>query len=183
MTATQHAAMQGFGASIANLGMSNANTAVSSVRVAAANPQQTSRYVTSTTGTTVNVGQGTVRTEVRGVFVSNIDFKANVEDIAGHFGKAGKILKCQLQKDPATNKSKGNATVQYTTAREARLAVDLFNNEKWMSMRLKVRLDRDHVAVSAPPLNIPRTNTVAGSSRSGQNRISTEPIIANGSMR
>lgn len=161
--------------------------------------QQTPYYMPSpTTGTAVNVGQGAIRTEVRGVFVSNIDFKAKPEDILRHFGRAGQIVKCQLQKDPVTDKSKGNATVQYATTKEAKRAVDLFNDEKWMSMRLKVRLDRAHVAVSA---SVPssRNNAATTNSRtaqlsrprastsnvptSQQSMNSLEPTIVNGSMR
>lgn len=134
-------------------------------------------------GTVVNIGQGTVQTEARGVFISNIDFKAKSEDIARHFGRAGRIVRCQLQKNPSTNKFKGNATIQYSTAKEARTAVDLFNNEKWMSMRLKVRLDRATTPISAPQ-PIPTTNGGPSNGRSSQpGRTNVEPIIVNGSMR
>jgi hypothetical protein len=70
-------------------------------------------YVSSPTGTHVNVGHGVIKTEVRGVFVSNIDYKAGTRDLQRFFSRAGEIVNCQLQKDPATGKSKGNATVQY----------------------------------------------------------------------
>lgn len=161
--------------------------------------QQAPYYMPSpTTGTAVNVGQGAIRTEVRGVFVSNIDFKARPEDILRHFGRAGQIVKCQLQKDPVTDKSKGNATVQYATTKEAKRAVDFFNDEKWMSMRLKVRLDRAHVAISASvpssrnnaatsngrtaQLSRPRAST-SNVPTSQQSLTSLEPTIVNGSMR
>lgn len=146
---------------------------------------QTPVYMSSpTTGTDVNVGRGAVQTEVRGVFISSIDYNAKSEDILRHFGRAGRIVKCQLLKDPVTNKSKGNATVQYSNAKDAKKAVNMFNNEKWMSMRLKVRLDRDYVAVCAPTPSTSRSSATASSSRSvQQGRISAEPIIVNGSMR
>jgi hypothetical protein len=139
-------------------------------------------YVSSPTGTHVNVGQGVIKTEVRGVFVSNIDYKAGTRDLQRFFSRAGEIVNCQLQKDPATGKSKGNATVQYAAANDAKNAVRLFNNEKYMGMRLKVRLDKEPVAVGVPAASSSRSAGTANTNRTTQqSRNSTEPIIANGS--
>lgn len=140
-------------------------------------------YVSSPTGTHVNVGQGAIQTEVRGVFVSNIDYKAGTRDLEKFFSRAGKVVHCQLQKDPATGKSKGNATVQYAAANDAKNAVRLFNNEKYMGMRLKVRLDKEPVAIGMPVASSSRSNGTANASRPiQQSRTSTEPIIVNGSI-
>jgi RNA recognition motif-containing protein len=140
-------------------------------------------YVSSSTGTHVNVGQGAIKTEVRGVFVSNIDYKAGTRDLQRFFSRAGEIVHCQLQKDPATGKSKGNATVQYAAANDAKNAVRLFHNEKYMGMRLKVRLDKEPVAVGVPAASSSRSTGTANTSRPiQQSRSSTEPIIANGSI-
>lgn len=140
-------------------------------------------YVSSPSGTHVNVGQGAIKTEVRGVFISNIDYKAGTRDLQRFFSRAGEIVSCQLQKDPATGKSKGNATVQYAAANDAKNAVRLFNNEKYMGMRLKVRLDKEPVAVGMPSASSSRSNGTASSNRpTQQSRNSTEPIIVNGSI-
>lgn len=139
-------------------------------------------YVSSPTGTHVNVGHGVIKTEVRGVFVSNIDYKAGSRDLQRFFSRAGEIVNCQLQKDPATGKSKGNATVQYAAANDAKNAVRLFQNEKYMGMRLKVRLDKEPVAVGVPAASSSRSTGTASTSRTTQqSRNSTEPIIVNGS--
>jgi hypothetical protein len=142
-------------------------------------------YISSPIGIHVNVGQGTVKTEVRGVFISNIDYEAGTKELERFFSRAGEIVCCRLQRDPVTEKSRGNATVQYTTANDARNAVRLFNDEKHMSMRLRVRLDRGAIATGVP---IPST----GSSRSGgttgttrparQSPDGTEPVIVDGSV-
>ena len=128
-------------------------------------------YVSTSIGTPVNASAGVVRTESRGIFVSGLNFKARTRDIESFFGKAGKILKCDLQKDSATGKSKGNATVQYASAEDARKAVQIFDGQKFMSMRLNVRPDREATAVVPP----------AASNSSQASRSNAEPIIVNGS--
>lgn len=144
------------------------------------NPAQAPVYIPTSAGTYVNVGQGAIKTEIRGIFISNIDYKASSKDIQAFFGKAGEIVKCQLLKDPATGKSKGNATVQYASAKDAKKAVGMFNNEKWMSMRLKVRLDKEPIAVGTSSSS--RASASTSNGRSSQSRNSTEPIIVNGSV-
>jgi len=139
-------------------------------------------YVSSAAGTHVNVGHGVIKTEVRGVFISNIDYKASTRDLQRFFSRAGEIVNCQLQKDPGTGKSKGNATVQYAAANDAKNAVRLFHNEKYMGMRLKVRLDKEPVAVGVPTASSSRSTGTASTSRATQqSRNNTEPIIVNGS--
>jgi hypothetical protein len=53
-------------------------------------------YVSSPIGTHVNVGQGAVKTEVRGVFISNIDYEACTKELERFFGRAGEIVCCRL---------------------------------------------------------------------------------------
>lgn len=139
-------------------------------------------YISSSTGNLVNVRDGAIRTEIRTIFVGNIDYKATSKELQRFFGRAGEILKCQIVKDSA-GKSKGSATVEYKTAGDADNAVRMFNDEKFMSMRLKVRLAKEAVAVSTPAANSSRASgqTVAGRSAQ-QSRNSTEPIIVNGSI-
>lgn len=141
--------------------------------------EQASVCVPTSTGVHVNVFQGTINTETRRIFISSIDYKASSKDIAQHFSKAGEVVECQLQKDPATGRSKGKAIVQYTTAENANKAVQKFHKQIWMSMRLIVRLDKNSVAVSTPsvlPFGISNSGSVQ---QSGGN---IEPIIVNGSV-
>lgn len=127
----------------------------------------------------VNVVQGTINTETRGIFISGIDYKASSKEIAQHFSKAGEVVECRLQKDPTNGRSKGKAMVQYTTAENANKAVQMFREQIWMSMRLVVRSDKNSVAVSTPsvlPFGISNSGSVQ---QSGGN---IDPIIVNGNV-
>jgi len=135
----------------------------------AASQQQAARspvYALSSSGTPINTSNGTIRTEARGVFISGLNFKARTKDVEGVFGRAGEITKCELQKDASTGKSKGNATIQYSSAVEAQQAIEMFNGKSYMSMKLTVRRDKEATAISPPPAQAGRNN---------------EPIIVNGS--
>lgn len=139
-------------------------------------------YVSSSAGNLVNVRDGAVRTEFRTIFVANIDFKATAKELQRFLGRAGEVLKCQLPKDSA-GKLKGNATVEYRTAGDAENAVRMFHDEKFMSMRLKVRLAKEAVAVGTPAASSSTANGQTVASRTAQqSRNSTEPIIVNGSV-
>ncbi|KAI5361440.1 Putative RNA recognition motif domain, nucleotide-binding alpha-beta plait domain superfamily [Septoria linicola] len=107
-------------------------------------------YAGNAAGLPVNVRNGTVQTEARGVFVSGLNYKATEKDIRAYFSRAGNVTQVKLSKDEATKKSKGNCTVQYTTAAEASEAVHLFNRQKFMGMQLNLRADRSTVPVDTP---------------------------------
>jgi hypothetical protein len=170
---------------MASVGMDPSNAAVVAANAArlaqlqSIVQEQAPVCLRTSTGIHVNVAQGTINTETRGVFISSIDYKASSKDIAQHFSKAGELVDCQLQKDLANGRSKGKATVQYTTAENANKAVQMFHNRTWMSMRLIVRLDKNSVAVSTPsvlPSRISNRNSVQ---QSGGN---IGPVIVNGSI-
>ncbi|EME78010.1 uncharacterized protein MYCFIDRAFT_79248 [Pseudocercospora fijiensis CIRAD86] len=137
---------------------------------------QASQYPTYTTGTTglpTNTTRGLVRTQARGIFVSGIDFKARQKDIERHFRQAGEIVKLELQKDASTGKSKGNATILYTNAEAAQEAIEIFDRQKFMSMQLRVRPDKETTVVAPPPQ----------ASAGAQRRTNMEPTIVNGSQK
>jgi RNA recognition motif-containing protein len=170
---------------MASVGMDPSNAAVVAANAArlaqlqSIVQEQAPVCLRTSTGIHVNVAQGTINTETRGVFISSIDYKASSKDIAQHFSKAGELVDCQLQKDLANGRSKGKAIVQYTTAENANKAVQMFHNRTWMSMRLIVRLDKNSVAVSTPsvlPSRISNRNSVQ---QSGGN---IGPVIVNGSI-
>ncbi|KAK4549130.1 hypothetical protein LTR36_007587 [Oleoguttula mirabilis] len=137
---------------------------------AAVSQQQAARlpvYALSSTGTPINTSHGTVRTEARGIFVSGLNYKARTKEVEAYFRRAGEVTKCELQKDPSSGKSKGNAMIQYASAAEAQRAIDIFHGTPYMTMRLNVRRDKEATAVSPPPAQASR---------------SSEPIIVNGSQ-
>ncbi|KAK5129757.1 hypothetical protein LTR08_002823 [Meristemomyces frigidus] len=124
-------------------------------------------YALSASGTPINTTGGLVRTEARGIFVSNLSFKARTKDVEDLFGRAGEVTKCEVQKDPSTGKSKGVAVIKFATAAEAQRAIDLFHDRLYMNMKLRVRYDKEPTVVGPPPVQASRT---------------IEPIIVNGSQ-
>jgi RNA recognition motif-containing protein len=131
-------------------------------------------YASNATGTPINISQGIVRTECRGIFVNGLNYRARREDIEKHFSKAGDIIRVDLQKDSTSGKSKGNCTIQYARAESAAEAIKIFHGREFMSMRLNVRKDKEATAINAPS---------AGNARSTHaGRANMEPIIVNGSQ-
>lgn len=137
------------------------------------NPYQSPMYMSAANGTPVNVSRGAVRTEYRGIFVSGLNYKAHRKDVEAYFGRAGRITALEVQKDPTTGKSKGNATVQYSSTEEASKAVRDFHGTSFMKMRLNVRMDTEATAVSTPSNGALRAQM--------QKKATAEPLIVNGS--
>ncbi|KAK4497478.1 hypothetical protein PRZ48_011929 [Zasmidium cellare] len=126
------------------------------------------------TGAPINTANGVVRVEARGIFVSGLNFKARTRDVEAYFSKVGEIVKCEVQKDPQTGKSKGNATIKYASAEAAQKAIRTFHGRPFMQMTLNVRFDKDQTPITSPP--------AAGTS-SQPARSSNEPTIVNGSAQ
>ncbi|SMY28975.1 unnamed protein product [Zymoseptoria tritici ST99CH_1A5] len=137
-------------------------------------PAQIPMYAANATGTPINISQGIVRTECRGVFVNGLSFKASTKDIEKHFARAGPIVKVDLQRDTQSGRSKGNCTIQYVNADSVAAAIAIFNGQEFWGMPLNVRRDKE-----ATPVNVPITTSNA---RSRAGRTTTEPIIVNGSQ-
>ncbi|TKA22347.1 hypothetical protein B0A50_08166 [Salinomyces thailandicus] len=113
-------------------------------------------YVLSSSGMPVNTLHGTVRIEARGVFVSGLNFKARSKEVEALFSRAGEVTKCEVQRDAATGKSKGNATIQFALAASVQKAIDLFDEKSYMNMKLTVRPDKEPSAISPPPVQANR---------------------------
>jgi RNA recognition motif-containing protein len=64
-------------------------------------------YITSPLEIHVNVSNGAFETRACGIFVTNINFKASSKDVREHFGRAGRITKCRLQRGRSTGRVKG----------------------------------------------------------------------------
>lgn len=120
-------------------------------------------YVKSRTGTPINVRDGVALTVSRGVFVSGINFKAREEDVKRKFSSAGDIIKCVLQSDSSSGKSKGVATVLFASSSDAQRAIDRYDGVSWMDKKIRVRIDRKTTTLAAPP------------------RLDASPLIVNGS--
>lgn len=134
-------------------------------------------YATSSAGLPVNVRDGYVKTEYRGVFVSGLDFKAKATEVKELFIKAGKIEKFDLKMDPAKGSSKGYATMLYRSEADARKAITMFNGQTWRSRTMIVRLDKDATTIDSPaaassqPAGVSAgPPTIVDSSKSGGSR-------------
>ncbi|KAK4896274.1 hypothetical protein LTR27_005796 [Elasticomyces elasticus] len=143
---------------------------VQAFRIQQASEQQAARnaYAYTSNGLPVNTNSGAIRTESRGVFVSGLNYKARSRDVETLFSKAGEISKCEVQKDTSTGRSKGKATIRFSSAAGAQQAINMFHGRTFMDMALKVRLDTEKTVVSPP--------NATQASRSSQ------PIIVNGSQ-
>lgn len=127
-------------------------------------------YATSSSGTLINTTYGVARTEFRGVFVKELDFKAQASEVEEFFSRAGKITKCELQTD-SHGKSKGTATIQYSTRAEAAFAVRTIDGMRWRNRTLKVRIDQEPTVTENPP----KPSSARSTEEQGQ------PTIVNGS--
>lgn len=133
-------------------------------------------YLSTPYGAPVNITGGFSKTETRGIFVTSLNYKARTKDIEEYFGKAGKIVDCELQKDAKTGKFKGVATVLYAKVEEARRAIELFNGRTWMERNIHVRMDKEATRIARPsrPSTADDSNEAASSQGGG-------PLIVNGS--
>lgn len=128
-------------------------------------------------GAPINTAYGFARTEVRGVFVSGLNFNIRAQDLIDLFSKAGTVRRCQLHTDSRGN-GKGTATIEFATSSEASQAVQALNNFPWKGRTLRVRNDREAVVVSTPSASASSyaaRRTVSASEDSG------EPTIVDGS--
>ena len=119
-------------------------------------------YITTPLGIHVNVGEGAFETRAYGIFVVNVNFKASSKDLREHFGRAGRITECLLQRHRSTSRVKGNATLQFASPENIRKAVEMFDGEPFMGRRLRVRLDRVFAVSNPPPTPKPRVDGGVG---------------------
>lgn len=143
------------------------------------------------TGIPINVSQGVVRTEARGIFISNLPVVIYRRDIEDHFRRAGTIVHTEMVTDAKTGAFKGVAIVRYSSPSEAQLAIRMFNESQWLGRILHVRKDREESIVPSVRTWSPagQVNHVRDSS-SEQNAIPSRqvarlerPLIVDGSQR
>lgn len=120
-------------------------------------------YVKSQTGTPINVRDGVAVTVARGIFVSGISYKAREEDVKRKFSSVGDIVRCVLLMNTSTGKSKGFATILFSSSADAQKAINKYNGATWLEKKLIVRVDKEASTLTAPP------------------RSDTAPLIVNGS--
>ena len=142
------------------------------------------QYATGSSGIPTNLDRGAVRTEKRGVFVSNLSFDVQNEDILNLFSRYGKIVKLDHKREVKTNskgkpvsRSRGTAIITFATSEQAGAAIADLHEVEWKDRVLTVRFDTD-----ATPLNPPPTRAEAQVSTRRRRRSNDgTPLIVDGS--
>jgi hypothetical protein len=101
----------------------------------------------------VNVRNGAVLTEARGIFIQNLNFLT-----------VGQPVDYRLIRDPRTGTFKGHATAAFGSQEQAQRAAYYLNRVEHMGMTLTVRMDKETTAVgkTGPPLIVGSDMLYAG---------------------
>lgn len=110
-------------------------------------------YSASNSGMPVNIRDGAILTEARGIFIQNLSYKVGSDELKNLLFTVGRPVDCKVHRD-RSGVSKGVATAKFGSTHEAQLAVAHLNCKPHRGMTLKVRLDQDTTAVGqvGPPL-------------------------------
>lgn len=110
-------------------------------------------YSASNNGMPVNIRDGAMLTEARGIFIQNLNYKVGSDELKSLLYTVGRPVDCKVHRD-RSGVSKGVATAKFASPHEAQLAVAHLNRKLHKGMTLKVRLDQDTTVVGqvGPPL-------------------------------
>ena len=110
-------------------------------------------YSASNSGMPVNIRDGAVLTESRGIFIQNLSYKVSSDELKNLLYTVGRPVDCKVHQD-RSGVSKGVATAKFASTHEAQFAVTHLNRKPHRGMTLKVRLDQDTTVVGqvGPPL-------------------------------
>ncbi|KAK5172899.1 uncharacterized protein LTR77_003020 [Saxophila tyrrhenica] len=134
------------------------------------------RYATGSSGIPTRVDRGSVRTEYRGVFVSNLSYDVKDSDIQRLFRVYGEITKLDHKREAKVNskgkstfRSRGNAIITFATSEQAQAAIEELDGSTWNDRMLAVRFDTEATPVDPPPRKSKKSTVEGG------------PLIVNGS--
>jgi hypothetical protein len=116
-------------------------------------------YSASSSGMPVNIRDGAVLTEARGIFIQNLSYKVGSDELKNLLCTVGRPVDCKVHRD-RSGVSKGVATAKFASTHEAQVAVTHLNRKPHRGMTLKVRLDQDTTVVGqvGPPLVVNGSN-------------------------
>lgn len=120
--------------------------AVPSLPVQMVSPQMPV-YTPSGGGMPVNLRGGGVLTEARGIFISNLSYKAGPSDLLALLSRVARPVDYKMYKDPRTGHFKGSATAKFATKEEAQATVAHLNQTMHMGMVINVRPDTERTPV------------------------------------
>ncbi|MEB3303418.1 MAG: RNA-binding protein [Cyanobacteriota bacterium] len=72
------------------------------------------------------------------IFVGNLSFDAEVEDLQTLFAQYGEVRKCVLPLDRDTGRKRGFAFVDLASSGEETKAIDDLQNVEWMGRNIRV---------------------------------------------
>ncbi|KAF2141677.1 uncharacterized protein K452DRAFT_271333 [Aplosporella prunicola CBS 121167] len=98
--------------------------------------------VYSQAGIPVNVRNGAVRTEARGIHIRGLKYTVTEAELKQLLAESGNPLRIELKK--------GSATVRFGSSVEADRAIEGLNGFEYKGMELSVRYDVDRTPVSEP---------------------------------
>ena len=88
------------------------------------------------------------------IYVGNLSFDAEVEDLQQLFSEYGEVRKCSVPVDRDTGRKRGFAFVDMANASDETKAIDDLQNVEWMGRSIRVNQAE------------PRGSAVGGASRS-----------------
>lgn len=114
---------------------------------------QSPTYISSGTGLPVNVSQGAVRQEHRGVFIRGLRYSATDRDLGFFIAPIANYLHVEVNRDK-TGKSRGTATALFASYEAANRVVAFCDGREFMGRTLEARLDKETTTVdpSRPPV-------------------------------
>jgi hypothetical protein len=142
-------------------------------------------YATNSPANQANLRRSTIRTEYRGVFVSNLSYDVQDQDLRKMFGVHGDIVRMEHKREPKTNsrgrtvyRSKGNAIITFATAQQAQNAKNALDGHELYDRPLHVRFDTEPTPID-PPTSL--SSNEPSSSRSRRTNNEGMPLIVDGS--
>ena len=72
------------------------------------------------------------------IYVGNLSFDAEAEDVQQLFGEYGTVRKCSLPLDRETGRKRGFAFVDMSSDAEETKAIDDLQNVEWMGRSIRV---------------------------------------------
>jgi len=97
--------------------------------------------VPMTGGLPINLSNGAVVTEPRGIHVRNLPYDVSWKELRDHLQKAGTIVRCEVPKG-SNGRGKGYGTVLFKTQQEADCCLDMFNGSTLKGREIWMRRDK-----------------------------------------
>jgi len=116
-------------------------------------------FVTPDRGLPVNLTNGALITESRGVFVGNLAYDTQWQELKGFLDPAGHLERCDV---PQTDgRGRGYGTALFSSAEGAQRACYMFDQQFFKGRKVKVRLDKYTIRKQNNPAFIPPVSQTA----------------------